>query len=40
MILLMALLGFLMFRETLNKMEIIGILLAVISVVMLTRFAE
>lgn len=40
MVLLMAVLGFLVFKETLSKLELIGIALALISVVMLARFAE
>lgn len=40
MVLLMALLGFLVFRETLSKLEIIGIALAMISVALLARFTE
>jgi multidrug transporter EmrE-like cation transporter len=40
MVLLMALLGFLAFRETLNRIEIAAILLALASIAMLARFTE
>lgn len=40
MVLLMALLGFLAFRETLSKSEIVGIVLALISLALLARFTE
>lgn len=40
MVLLMALLGFLVFRETLGRIEIMGILCALISIALLARFAE
>ncbi|MGE0103361.1 MAG: transporter [Blastocatellales bacterium] len=40
MVLFMALLGFLIFKETLSKLEIIGIMLALISVAMLARYSE
>ncbi|MBI1763967.1 MAG: transporter [Acidobacteria bacterium] len=40
MVLLMALLGLLAFRETLNRTEIAGLLCALISIVLLARFTE
>lgn len=40
MVLLMALLGFLVFRETLSKSEIVGIVLALISLALLARFSD
>ena len=40
MVMLMALLGLLVFQETLNRSEVAGILCALISIALLARFAE
>jgi multidrug transporter EmrE-like cation transporter len=40
MVMLMALLGLLVFRETLNRTEVVGILCALVSIALLARFAE
>ena len=40
MVMLVALLGLLVFRETLNRTEVVGILCALVSIALLARFAE
>ncbi|MFN0109271.1 MAG: transporter [Blastocatellia bacterium] len=40
MVMMIALLGLFVFRETLNRTEVVGILCALISIVLLARFTE